>query len=90
VHAGGFNANPWGLYNVHGNARQWTADCWHNNYAGAPADGSAWTTTCSDSGRVVRGGSWLIGPGNLRAAARGRNTDVSIGIGFRLARTVIP
>jgi formylglycine-generating enzyme required for sulfatase activity len=47
-------AHPWGLYNVGDTV--WTADCWHDSYIGAPSDGSAWTTTCERSARVVRGG----------------------------------
>ena len=38
-----FAPNPFGLYGMLGNAWQWTADCWHPNYVGAPRDGSAWT-----------------------------------------------
>jgi formylglycine-generating enzyme required for sulfatase activity len=56
--AGSFDANPWGLYNVHGNAWQWTADCYHDNYNGAPTDGSVWITGNCNSAHVVRGGSW--------------------------------
>ena len=37
-----FAANPFGLYGMLGNAWQWTQDCWHPSYVGAPADGSAW------------------------------------------------
>ncbi|MGO9894205.1 MAG: formylglycine-generating enzyme family protein [Bryobacteraceae bacterium] len=37
-----FAPNPFGLYGMLGNAWQWTADCWHPNYKGAPRDGSAW------------------------------------------------
>ncbi len=85
-----FQANPWGLYNVHGNAWQWMADCWHDNYNGAPTDGSAWTQGSCSSGHVIRGGSWFNHPGSLRAARRDRVTVGSDGIGFRIARTLSP
>jgi formylglycine-generating enzyme required for sulfatase activity len=90
VPAGSFEANLWGLYNVHGNAWQWTADCWHDNYNGAPVDGSAWTVTCSGGDRVARGGSWYNDPGALRAAQRSKGTVELNNIGFRLARTLNP
>ena len=40
---GSFAANSFGLYDMQGNAWQWTADCYHDSYNAAPADGSAWT-----------------------------------------------
>jgi formylglycine-generating enzyme required for sulfatase activity len=86
-----FAANPWGLYQVHGNVWEWCADCWNGAYNGAPADGSAWTTGDCDN-RVLRGGSWLSDPWSLRAAYRGRSSadDRDFILGFRLARTLNP
>ena len=38
-----FEPNPWGLYQVHGNVWDMLEDCYHDSYADAPSDGSAWT-----------------------------------------------
>ena len=86
-----FQPNPWGLYQVHGNVWEWTEDCWHDNYSGAPSDGSAWTSGgCSD--RVLRGGAWYFYPWLLRAAFRLWNSTDSRDnvVGFRVGRTLIP
>jgi formylglycine-generating enzyme required for sulfatase activity len=88
---GSFAANGFALYDMQGNASQWTADCWHDSYAGAPSDGTAWTA--GDCGRrVVRGGSWNDSPLYLRSAVRGGDATVnrSNNVGFRLARTLNP
>jgi formylglycine-generating enzyme required for sulfatase activity len=86
-----FAPNPFGLYGMLGNAWQWTADCWHSNYLGAPPDGSAWREP--DCGtRVIRGGSWHNLPVFVRSAARvgigrdGGEPDYSGLAGFRVAR----
>lgn len=50
--------NAWGLYDVHGYLWEWCADTWHDDYTGAPADGSAWTSGGDPGRRVLRGGSW--------------------------------
>jgi formylglycine-generating enzyme required for sulfatase activity len=86
-----FAPNSFGLYNVHGNVWQWVEDCYPAKYDGAPADGSAWTTGDCNR-RVIRGGSWDVEPGVLRAANRsGVDPDVRGSFtGFRLARTLTP
>lgn len=90
---GGYPANPWGLYDMHGNIREWVGDVWHNTYQGAPTDGSAWTDNegiSSSRARVSRGGSWIINSRNLRSAFRNRSDpDVrNLNLGFRVARTL--
>jgi formylglycine-generating enzyme required for sulfatase activity len=86
-----FKANAFGLYGMLGNAWQWTADCWHPSYVGAPANGSAWTTK-SCAKHVIRGGSWNNVPVFVRSAARtgagpnGGEYDYSSLSGFRVAR----
>jgi formylglycine-generating enzyme required for sulfatase activity len=86
---GSFAANGFGLHDMLGNASQWTGDCFHDDYAGAPPDGSAWTSgDCRI--RPSRGGSWYNFPRNLRAAARiWANASYRLNyLGFRLARTL--
>jgi formylglycine-generating enzyme required for sulfatase activity len=87
--AGKYKPNPFGLYDMAGNAWQWTEDCWHSNYSGAPTGGSTWTST-SCSSRVLRGDSWIYSPGHFRAAFRNNYSGTSYSVGFRLARTLGP
>jgi formylglycine-generating enzyme required for sulfatase activity len=88
---GHFAPNGFGLYDMLGDVWQWTADCWHNSYNGAPGDGSAWLRGDCQL-RVVRGGSWSGGSWALRAGGRDadrvdyRESDV----GFRVARALTP
>lgn len=83
--------NAFGLYDMHGNVWEWTEDCDHNNYHGAPTDGSAWMVGGDCSRRVIRSGSWrLIPPWFFRSATR-HPADLDIrqnDIGLRLARTL--
>jgi formylglycine-generating enzyme required for sulfatase activity len=72
-----------------GNVYEWTADCWNENHAGAPPDGSA-RLSGDCTRRVLRGGSWINVPGVTRSAYRTRNTtDYRLDLsGFRVARTL--
>lgn len=88
-----FAANGYGLYGMLGNVWQWTEDCWHQSYVGAPKDGQPWQDkTCIK--HVLRGGSWTNLPVFVRAAARsggalnGAEYDYSSLAGFRLARSL--
>jgi formylglycine-generating enzyme required for sulfatase activity len=88
---GSFAANGFGLYDMVGNVFEWVEDCYHNSYNGAPADGIAWTVGDCGGRRVVRGGSWISVPQDLRSADRGRYyTGYRNGnLGFRLGRTLV-
>jgi formylglycine-generating enzyme required for sulfatase activity len=57
VKSSSFKQNPFGLYDMGGGVDQWVEDCWHKNYQGAPADGSAWVESECGS-HVIRSGSW--------------------------------
>ena len=81
--------NRWGLYEMHGNVREWCQDHWHDDYQGAPADGSAWEEgRDTDTDRVLRGGSWSDNTRNMRAAFRYRVHPVGhyVNVGFRCAQ----
>ena len=72
---GSFPANAWGLQDMHGNVWEWCLDHWHDNYEGAPSDGSAWEDPEADeqAKRLLRGGSWGGDPRYCRSADRGRD-----------------
>jgi formylglycine-generating enzyme required for sulfatase activity len=82
-----FAPNPFGLYDINGNVSEWVADCWHDNYNRAPADGGAWINP-GCTARVVRGGSWGSSPDQERSAYRqGVEATVRSGrVGFRVVR----
>jgi len=83
---GHYAPNAFGLYDMLGNAREWTADCASNSYDGAPNDGSPWLTgDCT--ARIARGSSWFGSPNNLRVSARGSGITPArdFDMGFRLA-----
>ena len=88
---GSFQANALGVHDMHGNVREWVEDCWNERYRRAPSDGSAWLRGNCEW-RVVRGGTWVGDPGDLRSANRGGNSTGRRDSydGFRVARTLTP
>jgi sulfatase modifying factor 1 len=86
---GSFKGNSFGLNDMLGNVFQWTQDCWHEDYTGAPVDGSARTDgNCAE--RELRGGSWFSTPAYVRADYRNHfATDYrTSSVGIRLVREV--
>ncbi|MFN7119170.1 MAG: SUMF1/EgtB/PvdO family nonheme iron enzyme [Saprospiraceae bacterium] len=83
-------SNELGIYDMSGNVWEWCEDVWHDDYKGAPADGSAWISGGDQNShsRVVRGGSWFNLPNVCRAAYRGGSgpNDRADRFGFRLVR----
>lgn len=84
---GSFVPNAFGLYDLHGNVREWCADVWHENYHDAPNNGKAWTKGGKSECRIMRGGSWANKPSHCRSAHRSGYPAESFNraIGFRVA-----
>lgn len=85
---GQLKPNAYGLYDMHGNVYEWTADPWHPNYDGAPSDGQVWKTERESSVRMMRSSSWKHPRGDQRCAYRRATSQGSYHqtIGFRLLR----
>ena len=84
-----FEPNAWGLFDMHGNVWEWTADCWNSNYHNASS--SAEPAQSGDCSRAaVRGGAWYGAANNARSAKRNplpRDRRLNI-VGFRPARDI--
>lgn len=89
---GSFPPNAFGLYDALGNIWQFTQDCTHYGFAGAPTDGSAWMTDTNRAcyNRTVRGGSWIDPDFFLTIFVRNpwAPDDHNNANGFRVARTL--
>jgi formylglycine-generating enzyme required for sulfatase activity len=88
---GSFGPDPYGLYDMIGNAAEWVQDCYHPSLLGAPRDGASWEEAACGR-RVRRGGSWKDDATLLRVSARlgvvPQERDRSLG--FRCARSFPP
>ena len=83
--------NGWGLYDMYGNVWELVEDDWHDNYEGAPNDGTSWIDNPRGTYRMLRGGGWS----SSYWAADSDSRSISIlpeerdhFQGFRLARSV--
>ena len=79
----GQRANPWGIFDMLGNAGEWTQDCWNDSYQGVPSDGTTFIGGRQRDLRVIRG------PDFLNSATWRHPVDPSYHsseVGFRLAR----
>jgi formylglycine-generating enzyme required for sulfatase activity len=83
---GGKQPNAFGLYDMSGNVSEWCGDVYHNNYHGAPTNGSAWVNGGESQKQVLRGGGWFDRAVYLRSAARFKDSSDyrEYGIGFRV------
>jgi formylglycine-generating enzyme required for sulfatase activity len=79
--------NKFGLYQVNGNAEEWTEDCYNKRYTeDTPADGSPWLEgDCAK--RMLRGGGWN-GPALTQRTGYRNDNIIAAGNSFRVVRTL--
>jgi formylglycine-generating enzyme required for sulfatase activity len=87
---GSFVPNGFGLHDMLGNVWEWTQDCHHDSYSGAPTHSIVWQGASDCSPRVLRGGSFDYQPGSVRSALRfrGGTGGRTAAVGFRVSRTL--
>jgi eukaryotic-like serine/threonine-protein kinase len=74
TNVGIFPPNCFGLYDMHGNVREWCLDTWNPDYRGdVPKDGSAWIKNSYNKEHPLRGGSWIGNPDLCRSSNRSKN-----------------
>jgi formylglycine-generating enzyme required for sulfatase activity len=86
-----FPPNSFGLYDMHGNVREWCADFWHETYQFASTKtAKPWMEGGNPSLRVLRGGAWDFNCFSCRSAARGWRFPVfgAANIGLRVVYSV--
>jgi len=81
---GSFKPNAFGVLDMLGNAEEWVADCWHDDYRRAPNDQSARGGSCA--AHVMRGGSWDSTPDEATVSFRASSPQSSGSRGFRVVR----
>jgi formylglycine-generating enzyme required for sulfatase activity len=86
---GGYAANPWGLFDMHGNVAEWTRSA-HRPYPWRADDGR--NNPAGEEDRVARGGSWYDRPERARSAFRQHYAPWQrvYNVGFRLICTTAP
>lgn len=84
---GRYKPNAFGLYDMLGNAWEWVEDCVNDDHHGAPGDGRPRTDGDCNL-RILRGGSWISKPQDVRLASRGKNLAKTgfNATGFRVVR----
>jgi sulfatase modifying factor 1 len=84
---GRFKPNPWGLFDMVGNALEWCSDYYGPYPAGETLDPKGPAQGDQNGSRVLRGGSWTNRPLDIRTGFRhwhAANYQLNV-IGFRLA-----